>query len=559
LSSLTFKKNGVNFDPGSISVSGTAGSGLMQLILSNSINNEDTFTMSDRGEFAHLESEDSSYFTPLTDFAVTNVSTDTVPPTLQAAQISNGQIKLDFSEEIHVAGTIVVKKNGVLWFTTSNFTTNVSSSVFDAPNTPGASDTITLSFVGSVVYDLIGNNSLGVSDYAVVNKEKPTLTNASVSQSAVSLTFDAPVAIQSLTGVTIQQGSTPLSIVSSSVSSSTVTLNLNTDISPELTYTISYGGNFVYKTVVFGAFAATTTNYTLVNSSESSAPSISNVTISSLSDTSSLISWDTNEGADSLVEYGLTSLYTSSSTLNSAYTMSHSIRISNLSPQTTYHYRVISKDFFGNISTSSDAQFTTTASAPAVVPGSVSYSSGGSSASSIAVQSVQQVAPPQVVTPPVVVESKPKPKPKPIVKPVAKVTSKPTPKTIQEPISDSTEPTSNYSPDVFNPTNSNVGGNSAPSNAGNAGTGGSGGAGGAGSGSQGLVKTPTASSTRSTTTVPTQTRKPVTPKQAEPESSYEQPTVSTFILKSLKESVLYVGTNVSSYIQTIFKKFGELF
>jgi len=73
------------------------------------------------------------------------------------------------------------------------------------------------------------------------------------------------------------------------------------------------------------------------------------------------ITWTTNEASDSQVEYGLTASYGSSTSLNTSLGTSHSMALSGLTASTTYHYRVKSRDAAGNLGTSGDYSFTTSA------------------------------------------------------------------------------------------------------------------------------------------------------------------------------------------------------
>ena len=59
------------------------------------------------------------------------------------------------------------------------------------------------------------------------------------------------------------------------------------------------------------------------------------------------------------MEYGTTTSYGSSTTLNATLSTSHSQSLSGLTGSTLYHYRVKSKDAAGNLATSSDYTFTT--------------------------------------------------------------------------------------------------------------------------------------------------------------------------------------------------------
>ena len=78
--------------------------------------------------------------------------------------------------------------------------------------------------------------------------------------------------------------------------------------------------------------------------------------------TSAAITWTTNEIATSQVEYGTTSGYGSSVPLSTLLVTSHAQTINGLTPGTLYHYRVRSRDAWGNLALGSDQTFTTTAS-----------------------------------------------------------------------------------------------------------------------------------------------------------------------------------------------------
>jgi hypothetical protein len=73
------------------------------------------------------------------------------------------------------------------------------------------------------------------------------------------------------------------------------------------------------------------------------------------------ITWTTDENSDTLVEYGLDATYGTSSDLFDATspTKTHTVTLINLSPSTTYHFRVKSKDASGNLATSGDFTFVT--------------------------------------------------------------------------------------------------------------------------------------------------------------------------------------------------------
>lgn len=113
-------------------------------------------------------------------------------------------------------------------------------------------------------------------------------------------------------------------------------------------------------------------------------PVISNVVAGTLTTSSATITWTTNEGSDTQVEYGTTG-YGSSTTLNTNLVTSHSMPISGLSASTLYHYRVKSRDAAGNLAVSGDYTFTTAAPPDTVAPGgTVTINAGAAATNSTA-------------------------------------------------------------------------------------------------------------------------------------------------------------------------------
>src|SRR5437762_9651781 len=110
---------------------------------------------------------------------------------------------------------------------------------------------------------------------------------------------------------------------------------------------------------------------------DTTPPTISGVTASAITSTGATIAWTTNEASDSQVEYGPTTAYGSSTTLNSSLVTSHSQALSSLAASTLYHYRVKSKDAAGNPATSGDFTFTTTAAGAALSAPVLKWSYGG--------------------------------------------------------------------------------------------------------------------------------------------------------------------------------------
>jgi hypothetical protein len=87
-------------------------------------------------------------------------------------------------------------------------------------------------------------------------------------------------------------------------------------------------------------------------------PLISGISVNEITTDSSLIEWSTDMPAESLVEYGLTSSY-GSSAADSGLKTAHKITLRNLTPDTTYHFRVTSRNAYGFASSSDDSTFKT--------------------------------------------------------------------------------------------------------------------------------------------------------------------------------------------------------
>jgi hypothetical protein len=91
---------------------------------------------------------------------------------------------------------------------------------------------------------------------------------------------------------------------------------------------------------------------------DTTPPVIKNVSTSSETETSAVITWTTNEPASSDVEYGKETDY-GLTTSSAELTTDHSLTLSDLAPNTAYHFRVTSSDKAGNQASSADNIFVT--------------------------------------------------------------------------------------------------------------------------------------------------------------------------------------------------------
>ncbi len=96
---------------------------------------------------------------------------------------------------------------------------------------------------------------------------------------------------------------------------------------------------------------------------DTTAPRISDIAMSNITETSADISWRTNERSDSQVEYW--SSPGELSPLDEERVYSHLVHITGLTPGTTYHYKTMSRDRADNLRVSDEDSFTTLGEAPA--------------------------------------------------------------------------------------------------------------------------------------------------------------------------------------------------
>jgi len=102
---------------------------------------------------------------------------------------------------------------------------------------------------------------------------------------------------------------------------------------------------------------STFNSYTTVLA-DTTAPTITNVSASPVYDTVAVITWETNELADSTVQYGLANTLGTTQTAATS-TKLHSLSLTGLTADTIYYYKVLSADSSTNSASSSISTFTT--------------------------------------------------------------------------------------------------------------------------------------------------------------------------------------------------------
>ncbi len=94
-------------------------------------------------------------------------------------------------------------------------------------------------------------------------------------------------------------------------------------------------------------------------SDDNTSPTVSDLTAALVSDTAAVLTWSTDEGAQSLVEFGTDSESLTESTSSTSLDYSHYVMLDELAANTTYYYRITATDAASNSTIESVGSFTT--------------------------------------------------------------------------------------------------------------------------------------------------------------------------------------------------------
>jgi hypothetical protein len=191
-----------------------------------------------------------------------------------------------------------------------------------------------------------------------------TATGITSSSATITWTTDQASSSQVNYGTTTSYGS------SSALNTALVT-----------SHSVTLTGLTAGTTYYFDVFSANGSNVSVVSTNQSftttaavSGPVISNVATSAITSTSVTITWMTDQASSSLVNYGTTTGYGSSSAPNTNLVTSHSVTLTGLTAGTTYDFDVVSANSSSVSSTSTNSTFATTAATgPAPYVGYVAF------------------------------------------------------------------------------------------------------------------------------------------------------------------------------------------
>ncbi|MFQ6009873.1 MAG: fibronectin type III domain-containing protein [Candidatus Aenigmatarchaeota archaeon] len=155
------------------------------------------------------------------------------------------------------------------------------------------------------------------------------------------------------------------------------TYPVNGPLNPKLKSRSVPDGNYSFY---FGAYW-NNYNKTMILSTDSTAPDITNVSAVNVTKNSAVISWETDEDTIGTVYYGTDAGKLNLNVSESSYGTTHSLTLTGLSAGTTYYYKIVTFDLGNNGAESEIFSFATKSSSGA----SGSGSSGGGSSGGLSV------------------------------------------------------------------------------------------------------------------------------------------------------------------------------
>ncbi len=279
---------------------------------------------------------------------------------------------------------IPLAQASVLTSATMQLSTHATSTLADhtfefvtASGVDSSSDTIVIEYasgfsLGSVAFgdvDLAEDDDGACdgpwTDKTLAASAASGVWGASASGQVLTLTAPTDAASGEITGLHCVQ----IQIGTNADSGSNQITNPGSSGSYEVDVYGAFGDQAIYAVGISGASSGLTVTG-IVGSAEdppeepvvptpNNPPVISNVLVSSITDSSAVITWTTDEPATRVLSYGETTSYELGAIANTALRTSHTQSLSGLSDGTEHHFQIYVEDSLGAGTTSIDYTFTT--------------------------------------------------------------------------------------------------------------------------------------------------------------------------------------------------------
>jgi len=311
--------------------------------------------------------------------ATTASTTDTTAPAavtnLAAGSPTNSAVTLTWTAPGDDGNTGTASTYDIRYSTANitegNWSSATQSTGEPTPSVAGSSENFTVTGLSAntTYYFALKTSDEAPNESAISNVVSKTTTDtADTTPPSISSVFVSSIGLNSVTiiwstnepsdsqveyGTTLSYGS--LTTLDASLVTSHVVIV--TGLSGETRY------NYRVKSKDSSSNLATSVNFTFSTAAQSFAGDFTPPTISEISAVptfaTATITWKTDEPATTLVEYGLTTDYESSTRKNFNLVTSHKVEIGNLKSQAKYNFRVISEDVVENEAKSGNFTFST--------------------------------------------------------------------------------------------------------------------------------------------------------------------------------------------------------
>ncbi len=211
--------------------------------------------------------------------------------------------------------------------------------------------------------DAHGNSATPTTFTVTVNPDELTTVFVSASPTSLTTADTSTVTVtgQDQYGNTVASDNSTKAVLSTDGAGSLADTILTLANGVAQTTLTSSTAGIVHVNAASGVLTPTSVAVTFTGATvpDTTPPVITNVQSTNIGTSTVEVTWTTNENSTSQVEYGTTSGYGSASAADATLTGAHSVTLSGLTPNTTYHFRVKSADASSNLATSGDNTFTT--------------------------------------------------------------------------------------------------------------------------------------------------------------------------------------------------------
>lgn len=290
-----------------------------------------------------------------TDTAIVNSDSYQISGTAGADTPNPGVRTISVYNGLILAGTAVVPVGQTGWSVSVTLTQNFANS-FTAISTDSSGNASTASTAVIITED-------GTVGADVTPPNAPVISNSDNNVDADTYAISGTAADDGGTRIiTVYRNSVPVAVGTTVLAAGETTWSVSVPLNQGTT------NNFTARSIDEVGNESIVSNSVIITeetAADTTAPDITNIQATLITQTGATITWNTDELATSRVEYGLTSSYGNFTNIDgTADNMSHSVALAGLTAGTEYHFRALSTDAIGNAGTSVDGTFTTSAPTP---------------------------------------------------------------------------------------------------------------------------------------------------------------------------------------------------